>query len=203
MNKHIIFIITSVAVAGIAPMVFKDSSRSLVFLALVLVALWLQTYWRDILIQFFIARGQFAVRKGNRELLEASYRKIYRLSPTGFAGKMSAGVIYTLYGNWKQAETFFRQALYLKPGNLYICLNLAVVLIKSEQYIEARKMLYSLIFSYPRCVQAYLMMAEAYYRLGELYEAKKYLLVARILDQGNIEIKEFLLIIQQELEKAA
>ena len=47
------------------------------------------------------------------------------------------------------------------------------------------------------------MMAEACYRLGDLYEAKKYLLVAGMLDKGNPEIINFLHIIGQELGKAA
>ena len=203
MNRHVIFMVASCAIAGIAPIVFNNRGQSLVFLALVLVTLFIQTYWRDILIQIFIARGQFAMRQGNHRLLELYYRKIHRLSPDTFAGKMSAGVIHALHGNWSQAEMFFRQSLYLKPGNLYVCLNLAVVLIKSKQYVEATKLLYSIIFSFPRCVQAYQMMAEACYHLGELNEAKKYLLVARLLDRGNPEIIEFLKNIERELEKAA
>lgn len=203
MNRHVFFSITACVVTGMAPLVFTARRDMLLFVAVCLAALYIQVYWRDIAVQFLIAGGHYAVKKGNREGLKSCYQRIYRLAPHSFAGKMAMGVINAMHGNWRHAESCFRQALYLRPGNPHACLNLAVALVKREHYQEVIKLLGVLLYAHPRCAPAYQVLAEAYYHLGNAGEARKWLLVAQLIDRNNPEITRFLRLVEQEMEDAA
>lgn len=197
------FIATACGVTGLAPLVFSERSNMFTFVLVALVSLFIQVYWRDVVVQLLIVRGIYANKIGDQQKLKNAYLKIYKLMPHSFAGKMSMGVIHSLRKNWEQAESFFRQALYLRPGNIYVSLNLSVVLLQSERFQEAVKLLKALLFAYPRSVMAYKLLAEAYYRLGEPYDARNCLLVARLIDRNDPDIEKFLTTLEKELQDAA
>ncbi|TYO94721.1 tetratricopeptide repeat protein [Desulfallas thermosapovorans] len=203
MNRHLFFIITACVVTGITPLVFSERNNMLTFALVALAALFIQVYWRDVVVQLLIIRGVYANKAGDHQKLKNSYLQIYKLMPHSFAGKMAMGVICSLENNWARAESFFRQALYLRPGNIYVSLNLSVVLLKRERYQEAVKLLSMLLFAYPRSVMAYKILAEAYYRLGELYNARNCLLAARFIHRHDPEIEGFLKTLEEEIKEVA
>lgn len=203
MNRHVFFIVTACTVTGLAPLVFSERNNMLIFALVALTALFIQVYWRDMAVQFLIVRGIYANKIGDQQKLKNAYEKIYKLMPHSFAGKMSMGVIYSLQKNWGHAESFFRQALYLRPGNIYVSLNLAVVLLQSERYQETVKLLRALLFAYPYSVTAYKLLADAYYRLREPHDARNCLLAARLIDRHDPEIGSFLKTLEEELEEVA
>ncbi|SFR11037.1 tetratricopeptide repeat protein [Desulfoscipio geothermicus] len=203
MNRHLFFTITACVITGLTPLIFTEKDNILMFISIALAALFLQVYWRDILVQALVVRGRLAVKSGDYKKLRDSYEKIHRLLPRSFAGKMAMGVIHSLQENWAHAESYFRQAIYYKPGNLYACLNLSVVLLRREHYHEVIKLLKALIFAYPGSIQAYKLLAEACYGLGRLHEACHYLKAARLIDCRDPEIQRFISIIEQEIDQAA
>lgn len=203
MNRHVFFMLTVCVVAGITPLIFSSKNNMFSFILITYVALFVQTYWRDMVVQMLILRGYYVGKSNNHNKLIQIYEKIYKLMPHSFAGKMAKGVIHSLQENWGHAETYFRQALYLKPGNLNVSLNLAVVLMRREYYQEVVKLLKSLIYAYPQCVFAYKILGEAFYHLGEPHEARDCLRIARLIDKNDLEVKTFLYTIEKELKEVA
>lgn len=203
MNRHIFFAITACIITGVSPLIFQENNNMLTFIFIALAALFIQVYWRDVLVQALIIKGHFASKKGNYKKVQEAYTQIHKLMPNSFAGKMAMGVIHSLQGNWGHAESNFRQALYFKPGNLYVCLNLSVVLLRRERYEEVIKLLKSLIYAYPKNIMAYKMLAEAYYYVGKLHEAIHYIRVAKLLYHNDTEAEKILKTIESKIKDAA
>jgi len=90
-------------------------------------------------------------------------------------------------GRLKEAQGFYKQALALEPGNVFVLNNLGVIYIQQRNYSEARNSLESAIRLKPEYVDPYYNLACLYALKGKVTKSLENLKKAISLKKSAIE----------------
>jgi Flp pilus assembly protein TadD len=114
-----------------------------------------------------------ALRAGNlgeaRKYLDAAYR----LAPTHPDVNFLFGVYSSQSNDWRQAQTYWSQAISFDPQHLLARISLSEALLRSNQPGEARTQLRKALEIDPNAWRAHAFLAEAALRLGLFDEAAR------------------------------
>lgn len=116
-------------------------------------------------------RGEAALRAGDLEKAEASFRAVLALAPQDVGARANLGVIYMRHKQWKAALQMLRQAEKLAPQVAGIRLNIGLVYYREGNFHEAIDPLASVVRDAPNSAQARHLLGLCYFFTGNYADA--------------------------------